>query len=148
MKSIVATLVISFAVLAMTGCRLTRICNSDGGLEVDMREEGKSATRVDDECFGNGLEVEETSLMRNDRGFLVCVVRVRNMRTDLNDMDRRDPFPFQYRFAWLDASGVELQPEASFWRRITLNGGAAESISSTAPSPEAARCVFRARHAR
>ena len=42
---------------------------------------------------------------------------------------------FQYKFAWYDASGFEVESEGEAWTPIVLHGGAVKSLQAVAPNP-------------
>lgn len=135
-------------VFAICGCRITRVCNSDGGMEISMLDGGQQVVRAVDTCFKDGLSVESKSLIRNKLGFLVASVMVRNLHGDPEDYDREDAFSFEYRFSWFDKYGMEIMPDSHSWIRKDVGGGAAESLSMTAPIKEATSVIIRFRHAK
>lgn len=136
------------ALIATGGCRITKVCNSDGGMEIAQTEGAAAGIRSSDVCFSDGLSVEKTVLVRNKLGFLTSTVTVRNLHGDPEDDGREDAFTFRYKFMWLDANGAEVLPEASVWRVETLGGGMSKPISDTAPSKKAVSCVLRFSHSR
>lgn len=148
MRVMMTMSVLVVATLAITGCTMTRVCNSAGGMEVVQSEGGAASVSVDDACFGEWLLVESSSLRRTGVGFLQALVQIRNVKVDQDDYDRRDDFTLQYRITWFDADGTEIQPDASFWIHKTLHGGESVQLSATAPDKAAVRFVLRARHVR
>ena len=143
------TLVVAaVALIAVGGCRITKVCNSDGGMEIVQREGAVAEIRPSDVCFRDGLSVEKTSLIRNKLGFLTSTVTIRNLHGDPKDDGREDAFAFRYRFIWLDVNGAEVLPGASIWRVETLGGGESKPITDTAPAKEAVSFVLRFSHAR
>lgn len=136
------------AMIAAVGCRITKVCNSDGGMEIAQSEGAVADVRSSDACFSDGLSIEKTVLVRNKLGFLTSTVTVRNLHGDPEDDGREDAFTFRYRFRWLDSNGAEVLPDASIWRVMKLGGGASKPISDTAPSKEAVSCVLRFSHSR
>ncbi len=141
-------IIAAVALIATGGCRITKVCNSDGGMEVVQSESVAAEIRSSDVCFSDGLSVEKTMFVRNKLGFLTSTVTVRNRHGDPQDDGREDAFTFRYKFMWLDANGAEVLPGASIWRVETLGGGMAKPISDTAPSKEAVSCVLRFSHSR
>lgn len=130
------------------GCRVTRVCNSDGGMEISQTEGSKPRVRAVDKCFADGLSVESTRLNRNSLGFLAVAVMLRNHHGDPEDYNREDAFTFEYKFSWFDKSGKEIMPDSYSWARKDIGGGATESLSMTAPIREATSMILRLRHAR
>lgn len=49
----------------------------------------------------------------------------------------RDTLPFQYRFEWYDAGGLEINSGAGSWKPLILNGRETKTIQSVAPDPRA-----------
>ena len=141
-------MIVVASLIAVVGCRITKVCNSDGGMEIMQREGAAADIRQSDVCFSDGLSVEKTSLVRNELGFLTSIVTVRNLHGAPEDDGREDAFTFRYRFMWLDVNGTEVLPGASIWRVENLEGGASKPISDTAPSKEAVSFVLRFSHAR
>lgn len=47
----------------------------------------------------------------------------------------KDTLPFQYRFEWFDASGIEINSGSGSWKPLTLNGKESKTIQSVAPDP-------------
>lgn len=132
----------------MCGCRVTRVCNSDGGMEISQTEGASPSIRSVDVCFKDGLSVESTLLNRNSLGFLAMSVTLRNLHGDPEDYDREDAFSFECKFSWFDNSGMEIMPDSYSWIRKEIGGGATEKLSMTAPAKEATSVILRLRHAR
>lgn len=139
----------SMAMVSLLGCTSTRICNSDGGMEVAVDEAGKTDIRIDDVCFRDWLAVEDIAHpRRNADGILTSTVRVRNTLTDKDDYYRMDKFNLQYKATWFDAGGMAILPDLSLWIPIDLGGGDSEPINLAAPTKEASRFVLRIKHVR
>lgn len=49
----------------------------------------------------------------------------------------RDTLPFQYRFDWYDASGIEINSGAGSWKPLILYGRESKTIQAVAPDPRA-----------
>ena len=49
----------------------------------------------------------------------------------------RKTLTFQYRFAWFDENGMELDPEAGSWKPMTLYGNESRTIQGVAPNSAA-----------
>ncbi|MEB3767019.1 YcfL family protein [Acinetobacter sp. MD2] len=48
---------------------------------------------------------------------------------------------FTYKIVWVDANGVEVNPEGSIWKPIDLTGREIKSVQSLAPNPSAVDVV-------
>ena len=49
----------------------------------------------------------------------------------------RDTLPFQYRFEWYDAGGMEINSGAGSWKPLILYGRESKTVQSVAPDPRA-----------
>jgi len=136
------------AAFVVCGCRVTRVCNSDGGMEISQAEGASPRIRSLDICFKDGLSVESTQLNRNSLGFLAVSVSLRNLHGDPEDYNREDAFSFEHKFSWFDNSGMEIMPDSYTWIRKDIGGGAMEKLSMTAPTKEATSMILRLRHVR
>ena len=142
-----ASALVALAVIA-SGCKMTKICDSTGGMEVAQTEGELARTNVDDPCFREWLTVESAVATRTANGFLTAQVELRNVHKDVEDNGREDDFDAQYQIRWLDAKGLTVQPDAATWRRVTWHGGESRPLTATAPDASAVRYVLRLRHVR
>ena len=146
MRKIIGVLVLVALALPIVGCKMTKICNSTGGMEVAQTEGELARTNVDDPCFREWLSVESAVAVRATNGFLTAQVELRNVHRDLDDDGREDNFDAQYQIRWLDAKGLAVSTDAGAWRCVTWRGGEAVPLSATAPDASAVRYVLRLRH--
>jgi uncharacterized protein YcfL len=49
----------------------------------------------------------------------------------------KDSLPFQYRFEWYDAGGLEINSGAGSWKPLMLYGRETKTIQGVAPDPRA-----------
>lgn len=148
MKTLVGGLALVALVVMADGCRMTKICDSTGGMEVTQSEGCKAEVRADDPCFREWLDVESAVAVRATSGFLTAQVELRNVHKDVDDNGREDDFDAQCRVEWFDANGLALRPGQDSWYRMTWHGGQSLPIKAVAPAPEAVRYVLRLRHVR
>lgn len=141
-------LAVALAAAVTFGCTVTRVCNSDGGIEIAQEENGKTDIRIDDVCFRDWFAVENVTLVRNADGILTATVAVRNMLTDKDDHYRMDKFKVQYKATWFDANGRAVMPDLSLWMPVDMGGGDSVPINLAAPTKKATRFVLRIKHAR
>ena len=146
MKTLVGGLALVALVVMADGCRMTKICDSTGGMEVAQTEGELVRTNVDDPCFREWLTVESAVATRAANGFLAAQVTLRNIHKDLEDNGREDDFDAECQVEWFDAKGLALQPGQSSWYRMTWHGGQSLPIKVVAPAPEAVRYLLRLRH--
>ena len=147
-KYFLSMIAVCMAAFVICGCRVARVCNSDGGMEISQAEGALLGIRSLDVCFKDGLSVESTQLNRNSLGFLAASVTLRNRHGDPEDYNREDAFSFEYKFSWFDKSGMEIMPDSYTWTRKDIGGGLTDSLSMTAPTKEATSMILRLRHAR
>lgn len=48
---------------------------------------------------------------------------------------------FSYKIVWVDAQGVEVNPEGAIWKPIQLTGRETKGVQSLAPNPSAVDVV-------
>ena len=148
MNALKTLVVMTLVAVSFFGCTSTRICNSDGGMEVMVDGTGKTDIRIDDICFRDWLAVEDVALSRNAGGILTATVSVRNTLTDKDDYYRMDKFKVQYNATWFDANGMDVTPDLSLWMPIDMGGGDSVQIKLAAPTKRATRFVLRIKHVR
>jgi uncharacterized protein YcfL len=49
----------------------------------------------------------------------------------------KDTLPFQYRFEWYDAGGLEINSGAGSWKPLILNGRETKTVQAAAPDSRA-----------
>lgn len=111
---------------------------------------GITATVAPDEngVYQQYLQADNTRLARQ--------VLLGNVRTDqtANGMlrarltvtsARNKTVQLQYKFAWFDANGIEIDPDAETWRVLTLEGRDTRPLIGIAPSSAAESFRLRIR---
>ena len=79
--------------------------------------------------IGEGIEITEAVMKRNDAGFLELHVNGFNR----SYKTRR----FRYRVEWLDENGLLIQTKTSVWLPMSAMGKSPFSFKVVAPRPEA-----------
>jgi uncharacterized protein YcfL len=79
--------------------------------------------------FGEGIEIDEAILGRNDTGFLELNINGHNRSYNT----RR----FRYKIEWLDAKGLMIQTKTSTWLPASATGKSSFSLKAVAPRAEA-----------
>lgn len=113
---------------------------------------GISATVAPDESgiYQQYLQTDNTRLARQ--------ILLDNVRTDQTangllrarlsvTSARNKTMQLQYKFAWFDANGIEIDPEAEPWRVLSLEGRDTRPIIGVAPSAAAESFRLRVREA-
>jgi uncharacterized protein YcfL len=116
------------ASLGLAGCSTTAGVETTGKMSWD--EQG-ARTLEKNVIFNNsGLKgdiqiVDVKSAMAGD---------IMRAQATLRSKDR-DTVPFQYRFDWYDANGMEINSGAGSWKPLILYGRESKTIQSVAPDP-------------
>jgi uncharacterized protein YcfL len=118
------------ASLALAGCSTTAGVEATGRTSWD--EQGARILEKNVVFSSSGLKgdiqiVDVKSAMAGD---------IMRAQATLRSKDR-DTLPFQYRFEWYDAGGVEINSGAGSWKPLILNGRETKTIQAVAPDPRA-----------
>jgi uncharacterized protein YcfL len=79
--------------------------------------------------FGEGIEIDEAILGRNDTGFLELNINGHNRSYNTKR--------FRYKIEWLDANGLMIQTKTSTWLPASATGKSSFSLKAVAPRVEA-----------
>jgi len=79
--------------------------------------------------IGEGIEIDEAILMKNDTGFLELNINGHNRSYNTKR--------FRYKIEWLDANGLMVQTKASTWLPASATGKSSFSLKAVAPRVEA-----------
>ena len=79
--------------------------------------------------IGEGIEIDEAILGRNDTGFLELNINGHNRSYNTKR--------FRYRVEWLDANGLMIQTKTSTWLPASAMGKSSFSLKAVAPREEA-----------
>jgi len=71
--------------------------------------------------------------MSNAGDLKKVAVAIKNRRFNNKD--------FNYKIVWVDAQGVEVNPESAIWKPIQLTGREVKGVQSVAPNPSAVDVV-------
>jgi uncharacterized protein YcfL len=115
-------------------------CDEPQGSKIHLRADVKSDNLVDNivtrpvayafsALIGEGIEVTEAVLRRNQAGFLELNVNGINH----SQFTRK----FRYRVEWLDQDGQLIQTKTSVWLRMSAMGKSPFSFKVVAPRPDA-----------
>jgi uncharacterized protein YcfL len=139
MKHTLASILAAAAVAVLAGCAAPNTT-------------AITATVAPDESgiYQQYLQTDNTRLARQ--------VLLDNVRTDqtANGMlrarltvtsSRNKTMQLQYKFAWFDGNGIEIDPDAEPWRVLTLEGRDTRPIIGVAPSGAAESFRLRVREA-
>ena len=79
--------------------------------------------------IGEGIEIDEAILGRNDTGFLELNINGHNRSFNTKR--------FRYKIEWLDENGLMVQTKTSTWLPASATGKASFSLKAVAPRVEA-----------
>ncbi len=79
--------------------------------------------------IGEGIEIDDAILMKNDSGFLELNINGHNRSYNTKR--------FRYRVEWLDANGLMIQTKTSTWLPASAMGKSSFSLKAVAPRVEA-----------
>ncbi|MCP4256932.1 MAG: YcfL family protein [Planctomycetes bacterium] len=79
--------------------------------------------------IGEGIEIDEAILGRNDTGFLELNINGHNRSYNTKR--------FRYKIEWLDKNGLMIQTKTSTWLPVSATGKSSFSIKAVAPRKEA-----------
>lgn len=122
--------------VALTGALGLAGCSTTAGVEATGRtawDEQGARTLEKNVVFNNsGLKgdiqiVDVKSAMAGD---------VMRAQATLRSKDN-STIPFQYRFDWYDAGGLEINSGAGSWKPLILYGRESKTIQAVAPDPRA-----------
>lgn len=116
--------------LGLAGCSTTAGVETTGKMAWD--EQGARTLEKNVLFSNSGLKgdiqiVDVKGMMAGD---------IMRAQATLRSKDR-DTLPFQYRFDWYDASGIEINSGAGSWKPLILYGRESKTIQAVAPDPRA-----------
>ena len=79
--------------------------------------------------IGEGIEIDEAILAKNDTGFLELNINGHNRSYNTKR--------FRYKIEWLDANGLMIQTKTSTWLPASATGKSSFSLKAVAPRVEA-----------
>ena len=118
------------AALGLAGCSTTAGVETTGRMTWD--EQGARSLEKNVVFNNSGLKgdiqiVEVKSAMAGDIMRAQATLRSKN----------RDTLPFQYRFDWYDAGGIEINSGSGSWKPLVLYGRESKTVQGVAPDPRA-----------
>lgn len=118
------------ATLGLVGCSTTAGVETTGKMSWD--EQGARTLDKNVVFNSSGLKgdiqiVDVKSAMAGDMMRAQATLRSKD----------KDTLPFQYRFDWYDASGIEINSGSGSWKPLILNGRESKTIQAVAPDPRA-----------
>ncbi len=129
--------VVGLAVLATAGSAGCRHRQATDGIEGDAAAvatpDGSYTVSkyvvVNNPQLAKGIQIVDLKTSFTDNNLMLANVT-------LVSKSRRT-LAFQYRFAWFDEQGIEIDPEASAWKPMTIYGHESRTLQGTAPNSAA-----------
>ena len=110
----------------LAGCSTTAGVETTGKTAWDDQGARTLEKKVLYNSFGIERDIEVTEIKSSLAGDIMKVQATVRSRD-------RDTLPFQYRFDWLDSSGMELNPGSGAWKPLILYGRETKVIQGVAP---------------
>jgi len=135
MKIIWRLFVLSIVALVIAGCSENKERRVVLGSAVGS---GDPVTRPIREAFsvlvGEGLEVRDARVIRNDSGIMELNVRLYNN----SKVTKR----FQYKVDWFDEKGALIPSKASVWKPKSVTGKSPLALREVAPNKDASDYIM------
>ncbi len=96
---------------------------SSAGIVVESYPQ--TQVKVNDTIFGRRFRVTQTAVDRMDNGLLRATVTLENLKRGCQ---------FEYRYRWLDASGIEVPSGLSVWTPQSSGSREQKLLSGVAPN--------------
>ena len=116
-----------------TGCRHRDSSGLEGSAAAVQAPDGNLSLSkyviVNNPQLAKGIQIVDLKTKFHDNGLMMAnVTLVSKARKTLD---------FQYRFAWMDENGIEVDPESQAWKPMKLYGNESRAIQGTAPNAAA-----------
>ncbi len=124
--------------LSLVGCSTTAGVETTGKMSWDdqgARTLEKKVVFNNSSLSGDIQIVDVKSAMAGD---------IMRAQATLRSKDK-DTLPFQYRFDWFDANGIEINSGGGAWKPLLLTGRESKTVQSVAPDPRAKEFLLKIR---
>ena len=125
MKKLLAIATMVAAVAALSGCSTLPPVDTRVTVAADV---------------AGDVVISDIRCPRNQAGFLTFQANVVNLRSGERGVE--------WKVAWLDADGVEIETLLSSWNKVMLGPNEIKGLRATAPRPDAADMRFYIRRLR
>ncbi|MBK5276850.1 MAG: YcfL family protein [Desulfuromonadales bacterium] len=124
----VATLVVGYLSLLITGCAITSGTEASGKVvENNRKAELNKSIVINNRGLASDIEITD---MRS-----TFVGKMLKVQVSLRS-NNRDTTPIQYKFNWLDVQGFEINANQA-WKPFMVYGKETKTIQGVAPDPRA-----------
>jgi len=125
MKKLLAIATMAVAAAAISGCSTLPPADTRVTVAADV---------------AGDVVISDIRCPRNQAGFLTLQANVVNVRSGERGVE--------WKVAWLDADGVEIETLLSSWNKVMLAPNEIKGLKATAPRPDAADMRFYMRRLR
>lgn len=130
------TLTIFWAALSLAGAAILTGCSTAGTVAGDSATGENPYILAYDSSFARQVSVVDVG--HHTVGDLMqAQVTLRS--------NRNRSLLITYKFAWFDATGIEIDPESKPYRTMTIEGKDGVTVSSVAPNPQATEFKMKVR---
>lgn len=140
MKRIIPSILAAAALFALcSGCASQNTTGITASVAPDESGIYQQYLQADNSRLARQILLRDVRCDQTANGFL----RARCTLTST----RNKTMQIQYKFAWFDAAGVEIAPDAETWRVLSLEGRETRPLMGIAPSAAAESFRIRVRDA-
>ena len=137
MKRIIPSLLAAAAVALLAGCAAPNTTGVSTTVAPDENGVYQQYLQADNTRLARQVLVHDVRCSRTANGHLRASVSLASARNK--------SMQIQAKFAWFDASGTEIDPDAETWRVLTLEGRDTRPVVGIAPTAAAESFRLRIR---
>ena len=139
MKHLLPSVLAAAAVALLAGCAAPNTTGVSTTVVPDGNGVYQQYLQADNTRLARQVLVHDVRCDQTSNGHLRASVSLSSARNKSMQL--------QAKFAWFDASGVEIDPDAENWRVLTLEGRDTRPVVGIAPTPSAESFRLRIREA-
>ena len=137
MNRILPSILAAAAVALLAGCAAPNTTGITASAAPDGNGVYQQYLQADNTRLARNLLLDNVRCDQTANGFLRARLTVTSARNKTMQI--------QYKFAWFDADGFEIDPDAETWRVLTLEGRDTRPVMGVAPSAAAESFRLRVR---
>lgn len=127
------------ALLLAAGCYAPNTTGLTTGVAVDEQGILQTYISAENPKLAKRLTIQDVQTRQTANGLMKVSVTVTS--------NRKKTMNIQSKFAWFDADGAEIAPDADPWRVLVLEGRETRIVTGVAPTPAAESFRLRIREA-
>lgn len=137
MKRILPSLLLAAATAFLAGCAAPNTTGITASVAPDENGVYQQYLQADNTRLARNLLLDNVRCDQTANGHLRASLTLTSARNKTMQI--------QYKFAWFDASGFEIDPDAETWRVLTLEGRDTRPVTGIAPTTAAESFRLRVR---